>query len=112
MSFPIVLRNPPINTRIKWFCDKRSGHVEEARNEIKHRFAYLDWSQQKKIIIAFLSSNKKDRQWIYSQMFDIWDDSFSLVDVTTIMYVVVLPVMRISLLMKTDCRHRICLLPM
>ena len=77
MSFPIVLRNPPINTRIKWFRDKRSGHVEEARNEIKHRFAYLDWSQQKKIIRAFLSSNKKDRQWIYSQMFDIWDDSFS-----------------------------------
>ena len=69
--------NRPIATLIKWFVDKRSGHVQDARPEIQRRFAYLDWSQQKKIALAFLSSGKADRQWIYAQLMQLWDDCFA-----------------------------------
>ncbi|MBO4659658.1 MAG: hypothetical protein J5637_08550 [Prevotella sp.] len=69
--------NRPIATLVKWYVDKRSGHVQDARSEIQRRFAYLDWSQQKKITLAFLSSGKTDRQWIYAQLWKWWDDCFA-----------------------------------
>lgn len=72
-----IIHNRPISTLIKWFVDKRSGHVQDARPEIQRRFAYLDWSQQKKIALAFLSSGKSDRQWIYARLMELWDDCFA-----------------------------------
>lgn len=71
------IHNRPIATLIKWYVDKRSGHVQDARSKIQWRFAYLDWSQQKKITLAFLSSGKTDRQWIYSILLEWWDDCFA-----------------------------------
>ena len=61
---------------IKNFVNKKSGKVSEARKEIQDRFCCLDWKDQKKIILAFLESNKKDRQWAYSQALYYWDKSF------------------------------------
>ena len=72
-----ITHNRPIATLIKWFVDKRSGHVQDARPEIQRRFAYLDWSQQKKIALAFLSSGKADRQWIYARLLELWDECFA-----------------------------------
>ena len=72
-----ITHNRPIATLIKWYIDKRSGHVQDARSEIQRRFAHLDWSQQKKIALAFLSSGKTDRQWIYAQLLEWWDDCFA-----------------------------------
>ena len=69
-------RNTPIVTLIKNFVNKRSGKVTESREEIQRRFDYLDWKDQKKIIMAFLDSGKKDRQWAYSKTLDYWDKSF------------------------------------
>ena len=69
-------RNTPIVTLIKNFVNKRSGRVTESREEIQRRFDYLDWKYQKKIILAFLDSGKKDRQWAYSKTLEYWDKSF------------------------------------
>lgn len=69
-------RNTPIATLIKNYVNKRSRKVAESREEIQRRFDYLDWKDQKKIILAFLDSGKKDRQWAYSKTLDYWDKSF------------------------------------
>ena len=69
-------RNTPIATLIKNFVNKRSGRVTESREEIQRRFDYLDWKDQKKIILAFLDSGKKDRQWAYAKTLEYWDKSF------------------------------------
>ena len=72
-----ITHNRPIKTLVKWYVDKRSRHVQDARSEIQRRFAYLDWSQQKKIALAFLASGKSDRLWIYAHLMNLWDDSFA-----------------------------------
>ena len=69
-------RNTPIATLIRNFINKKSGKVSESRDEIQRRFDYLDWKDQKKIIMAFLDSGKTDRQWAYSKALDYWDKSF------------------------------------
>ena len=69
-------RNTPIATLIKNFINKKSGRVSDSRKEIQWRFRYLDWKDQKKIILAFLDSCKIDRQWAYSMLLDYWDISF------------------------------------
>ena len=71
-----VRRNTPIATLIKDYINKKSGKVSDSRKEILWRFKYLDWKDQKKIILAFLDSGKTDRQWAYSTMLDYWDKSF------------------------------------
>lgn len=69
-------RNTPIVQLIKQYRDKKSGRVVESREEIKKRFEYLDWKDQKTIILAFLESSKTDRDWAYSRALDYWDKSF------------------------------------
>ncbi len=76
MTYDIKKRNTPIVTLIKNFINKRSGKVTDSREEILRRFDYLDWKDQKKIILAFLDSGKKDRQWAYSKTLEYWDKSF------------------------------------
>ena len=76
MISPIRKRNTTTVILIKNFVNKKSGKVSEARKEIQDRFCCLDWKDQKKIILAFLESNKKDRQWAYSQALYYWDKSF------------------------------------
>ena len=69
-------RNVPIAQLIKNYTNKKSGKVSESRKEIQWRFKYLDWKDQKKIILAFLDSGKTDRQWGYSMALELWDKSF------------------------------------
>ena len=69
-------RNRPVAKLLRWFADKKSGRVCEARKELRLRFDYLDWAWQKKIATAMLASCKTDRQWMYTKMLDWWDDSF------------------------------------
>jgi hypothetical protein len=61
---------------IKNFVNKRSGKVTESREESQRRFDCLDWKDQKKIVLAFLDSGKKDRQWAYAKTLEYWDKSF------------------------------------
>ncbi|MBO7133615.1 MAG: hypothetical protein J6W06_05630 [Bacteroidales bacterium] len=71
-----IKRNAPIAQLIKDYSNKKSGKVSESRKEIQWRFKYLDWKDQKKIILAFLDSGKTDKQWAYSMALDLWDKSF------------------------------------
>ena len=71
-----IPRNKPIATVIKNFIDKKSGKVTESRKEIQRRFFGLDWKDQKRIMSAFLDAGKSDRDWAYSRLLDLWDDSF------------------------------------
>ena len=71
-----ITRNRPIATLIKWYTQRTKGKVVESRQEIQRRFDGLDWKDQKKIILAFLSSGKADRQWVYSKLIKNWDDDF------------------------------------
>lgn len=76
MPYRQIPRNRPIATLIKWYADKKSGKVTDARNEIQKRFDFLDWKDQKRIIMAFLQSGKTDRQWAYRKIYSLWDDSY------------------------------------
>ena len=69
-------RNTPVCTLIRNYVDKKSGKVSVSREELKWRFNYLDWKDQKKILAAFLDSCLSDREWAYSKALDYWDDSF------------------------------------
>lgn len=71
-----IPRNNPIATVIKNYLDKKSGKVTESRDEIRRRFFGLDWKDQKRIMSAFLDAGKSDRDWAYSRLLDLWDDSF------------------------------------
>ena len=76
MPYQQITRNRPIATLINWFNDKRSGKVTDARKEIQKRFDYLDWKDQKRIILAFLQSGKSDREWAYGKIYRQWDDCY------------------------------------
>ena len=69
-------RNTPIATLMKNYKNKESGKVSVSRTEIKRRFAYLDWKDQKKILDVFLDASPTDREWAYARLLDYWDDSF------------------------------------
>ena len=73
MTYNTKKRNTPIATLIKNYINKNSGKVSDSRNEIQRRFDYIDWKDQKKIVLAFLESGKTDRQWAYSKALDYWD---------------------------------------
>ena len=70
-------RNRPIATLIRWYSDKQSNKVSDARQEIKRRFGGLDWSQQKKVLRAFAEGCKEDCRWSLRKMYLMWDDSFA-----------------------------------
>ena len=70
-------RNRPIATLIEWYTDKKSGKVSDARQEIKRRFGGLDWSQQKKVLRAFVEGSNEDRRWALRKMYLMWDKSFA-----------------------------------
>ncbi len=76
MPYQQIPRNRPITTLIKWFNDKKSRKVTDARKEIQKRFDYLDWKDQKRIIHAFLQSSKSDRKWAYGKIYRQWDDCY------------------------------------
>ena len=69
-------RNTPVATLIRNYVNKKSGKVADSRSEIQFRFDYLDWKDQKKILLAFLESGKTDRFWAYTKLLDYWDKAF------------------------------------
>jgi hypothetical protein len=76
MRYKRKKRNAPIATLIKNYINKKSGKVSESREEIKWRFNWLDWKDQKRILTAFLDSGRSDREWAYGKVFDYLDESF------------------------------------
>lgn len=76
IDYKIRKKNTPVATLFKNYVDKKSGKVGESRKEIQRRFDYLDWKDQKKILMAFLDSCTSDREWAYGKLYTLWDPSF------------------------------------
>lgn len=76
LPYNITQRNRPIATLLKWYADKGSGKVTDARKEIMRRFDYLDWKVQKRIALMFLQGGKSDREWAYRKIYRLWDKCF------------------------------------
>ena len=71
-------KNDRISILIDRFVNKKSKCVGESRKEILRRYAYQDFSIQKKIIKAFLSSNAvSDVEWAAAEADKQWDKSYS-----------------------------------
>lgn len=69
-------RNRPVTSLIKEYTERRKGKLSSARRELQRRFDYLDYNQQKKILLAHLMSSMSDRQWAYPRLLNYWDVSF------------------------------------
>lgn len=76
MEYTIRKRNMPISTLIKNYLNKKSGKVVVSRREIQLRFDYLDWKDQKKILMSFLQAGIADRKWASYKLLSYWDKSF------------------------------------
>ena len=76
MEYSIRRRNTPISTLIKNYINKKSGKVVVSRREIQDRFDYLDWKDQKKILMSFLQAGMTDRKWASYKLLSYWDKSF------------------------------------
>lgn len=71
------MKNENIDTVLKHFLNKKSKKVVESRKELKKRFEYLDFQDQKKIINAFLASpNSNDVEWGGHKAGLHWDNCF------------------------------------
>lgn len=69
-------KNKPLSTLLKLFLDKKSKCVVDSRNKLKERFYYVSYSEQRKILGAFLASCASDRKWAYTQLYNDWDSYF------------------------------------
>ena len=76
MEYTIRKKNTPIATLIKNYQNKKSGKVVVSRKEIQERFDYLDWKDQKKILMSFLKAGMTDRKWASYKLLSYWDKSF------------------------------------
>ena len=75
---PVVVKNETIDTVLGRFLNKRSKRVSESRKELLRRFDYASFSEQKKIIKAFLSSNNtSDVEWAAVKADRLWDNSYA-----------------------------------
>lgn len=74
---PEVVKNEKLDTVVGRFLNKRSKRVSESRKELLRRFDYASFSEQKKIIKAFLGSkNTSDVEWAAVQADRLWDNSY------------------------------------
>ena len=76
MPFPILdkANKIPIVTILKWYMERKKGKVVESRKEIQRRFSGLDWSVQKKVILAFLDAGVNHCSRILSGSIIIFTD--------------------------------------
>ena len=73
---PVV--NEKIETVVGRFLNKKSKKVAESRNELLRRFDFASFSEQKKIVQAFLCSNcASDVDWAAIRADKLWDKSYS-----------------------------------
>lgn len=72
------VRNEKIDTVVGRYVNKKSKRVVESRKELLRRFDYASFSEQKKIVKAFLCSNcAADVHWASVQTDKMWDNSYA-----------------------------------
>ena len=69
-------KNLPISTLLRYYTTPGSGKKDYACKNLKKRFDAIDYNYQRKILSAFLESNKTDRQWACKKLYYKWDPLF------------------------------------
>ncbi|MBO4531000.1 MAG: hypothetical protein J5767_10235 [Paludibacteraceae bacterium] len=69
-------RNRPIRLVLKEYIERQKGKIVDAREELHRRFDGLDWSIQRKILLAHLEASRTEREWACMRLLKLWDDSF------------------------------------
>lgn len=73
----VYKKNESVSCLLSRFIDKKSKRVVESRKELLERFEHLSFSDQKKIVIAFLKSAKRsDIDWAAEEARRRWDKSY------------------------------------
>ncbi len=70
-------KNTPVKRLLKDYINKKSGRVTVSRDELERRVSYLDFPDQKRIVMAFLESCPTDRRWACRCLMNFWDKSFA-----------------------------------
>lgn len=74
----VYKKNESVSCLLSRFIDKKSKRVVESRKELLERFEHLSFSDQKKIVIAFLKSAKRsDIDWAAEEARRRWDKSYA-----------------------------------
>lgn len=64
------------DTLLKWAMERKRGKVSYAKRILTGGFDYYSYSQQVKIIKAFLFLSLGDRRFAYRKLYAFWDKSF------------------------------------
>lgn len=64
------------DTLLKWAVEKKRGKVSYAKRILTDGFNYYSYSQQVKIVKAFLFLSLGDRRFAYKRVSALWDESF------------------------------------
>lgn len=68
--------NEPITTLLRWYQDKGSKKVSYAYKRLAKRFDAQSFTDQKKIIGAFLTGGKKSSEWAATRLRQNWIPGF------------------------------------
>ena len=64
------------DTLLKWAVERKRGKVSYAKRILTYGFNYYSYSQQVKIVKAFLFLSLGDRRFAYKRLSALWDESF------------------------------------
>ena len=64
--------NEPISTLLRWYEDKKSKKVSYSYERLSKRFDGQSFSDQKRILRAFLEGGKKSSEWAAARLRDNW----------------------------------------
>ena len=70
------IKNLTVSTLLKYYQTPGSGRKSYASRELKKRFDHQSSSDQRKILSAFIDSNKSDRKWACIRLYRNWDPTF------------------------------------
>jgi len=69
-------RNTPVAKLLPLYTNKKSGKVVSAREELLHRFPYLDSNQQVQVAEAFLDGSLTDIETMSKYLMGHWDEMY------------------------------------
>lgn len=64
------------DTLLKWAVERKRGKVSYAKRILTDGFNYYSYSQQVKIVKAFLFQSLGDRRFAYKRLSALWDETF------------------------------------
>lgn len=69
--------NSPLKTELRNLQSENRKTENAAMKELRRRFVGLDKKVQIQVIMHHLGRERACREWAYSKLLDLWDDSFA-----------------------------------